>query len=111
MGFVAWLNYLFDEEKHVKNFDAWKLFEAINYSEQEYEIWIDWDRWDGFGDKRYAFISGCEIHYWGEQPKRRLISSWSIMDPSKKKNKARVTLRRYLALVANRRLREKVFGF
>ncbi len=59
---VGWLNYLFDEEKHVKNFDAWKLFEAINYSEHEYHIWIDWGRWDGFGDKRYAFISGCEIH-------------------------------------------------
>ena len=51
------------------------------------------------------------VQYYWNPPKRRLISLWEYMDPSKKKNKARVTLRRYLALVANRKLREKVFGF
>ena len=51
------------------------------------------------------------LFYLDEQPKRRLIRSWNIMDPDKKNNKARVTLRRYMALVANKALRDRVFGF
>ena len=51
------------------------------------------------------------LHYWGEQPKRRLISNWEFMNPEMKQNKGRVTLRRYMALVANKALRRKVFGF
>ena len=34
-----------------------------------------------------------------------------IMEPEKKKNAARMSLRRYLALVGNVELRKKVFGF
>lgn len=51
------------------------------------------------------------LHYLGEQPRRRLITSWDIMEKDKRYNKARVMLRRYMALVANKELREKVFGF
>lgn len=51
------------------------------------------------------------LHYLGEQPKRRLMMSWDIMESAKKNNKARVTFRRYMALVANKELRCKVFGF
>ena len=51
------------------------------------------------------------LHYWGEQPKRRLTGYWHHMESNKKFNKARQTLRRYLALVANKPLRYKVFGF
>lgn len=51
------------------------------------------------------------LHYWGEQPKRRLTGIWEFMEKSKKYNKGRITLRRYMALVGNKRLREKVFGF
>lgn len=51
------------------------------------------------------------LHYWGEEPKRRLLRNWSMMEMSKRNNKARVTLRRYMALVANKPLRKKVFGF
>lgn len=51
------------------------------------------------------------LHYWGEQPKRRLIGCWDIMEPDKKYNKARVTFRRYMALMSNKGLRHKVFGF
>ena len=51
------------------------------------------------------------LHYFGEQPKRRLIMSWDIMEKTKKNNKARVTFRRYMALVENKELRCKVFGF
>ncbi len=51
------------------------------------------------------------VHYWGEQPKRRLICSWDIMGHDKKYNKGRMTMRRYMALVSNLRLRQMVFGF
>lgn len=51
------------------------------------------------------------LHYLGEQPKRRLICSWDIMESNKRDNKARVTFRRYMALMENKELRYKVFGF
>ena len=51
------------------------------------------------------------LHYWGEQPKRRLMYNWKSTNLDKRNNKARVMLRRYMALVANRELRCKVFGF
>ena len=51
------------------------------------------------------------LHYIGEEPKRRLICNWSFMESSKRNNRARLTLRRYMALVGNKDLREKVFGF
>ena len=51
------------------------------------------------------------VHYWGEEPRKRLICSWDIMSHDKKYNKGRMTIRRYLALVANLKLRKKVFGF
>ena len=51
------------------------------------------------------------MHYWGEQPKRRLKSSWDFLELSQKNNKGRVTLRRYMALVGNKLLRQEVFGF
>ena len=31
--YVAWINYLFNEKFHVKNYDSWKLFEMYHYSE------------------------------------------------------------------------------
>ena len=51
------------------------------------------------------------LHYWGNPPKRRLIHNWNMIDWDKRNNKARVTFRRYMALVANKKLRYKVFGF
>lgn len=51
------------------------------------------------------------LYYLGEQPKRRLIENWEFMDIDKKNNKARQTFRRYMALVANKELRHKIFGF
>ena len=51
------------------------------------------------------------VHYWDDEPKRRLIHSWDIMNRDKKHNKGRMTVRRFLALVANLSLRKKVFGF
>ena len=51
------------------------------------------------------------VHYWGDGPKRRLIISWDIMSGDKKHNKGRMTIRRYLALMAKLPLRKKVFGF
>lgn len=34
-AYVAWINYLFDEKYHIKNFDPWKLFETFHYLEKE----------------------------------------------------------------------------
>lgn len=55
-GHVGWINYLFNEKYHIKNFDPWKLFEALH---------TEWDTQQmdfGFGCTRYAFIGGCEIY-------------------------------------------------
>ena len=51
------------------------------------------------------------LHYLGEEPRRRLMFNWDITDMDKRNNKARVTFRRYMALVANQELRKSVFGF
>ena len=51
------------------------------------------------------------IDYSGTQPRRRLKTYWHMMKKEEKNNKARVTLRRYMALMANRKLRKEVFGF
>lgn len=51
------------------------------------------------------------LHYLGEEPRRRLMFTWDMTDMDKRNNKARVTLRRYMALVANQELRKSVFGF
>lgn len=58
-AFVGWINYLFDEEFHVKNFDPWELFEAFHYSDEERYEDVNWF---GFGMKRYGFIGSCEIY-------------------------------------------------
>ena len=51
------------------------------------------------------------IHYWEKTKRRRLRNLWDCTEGSKRNNKARVTLRRYMALVANKELRKEVFGF
>lgn len=43
--------------------------------------------------------------------RRRLVCSFEFIEPEKRYNKARVTFRRYMALLANKPLRQKVFGF
>lgn len=52
-----------------------------------------------------------DVAYIGEQSRRRLQENWRFMSKEKKNNKARVILRRYMALAANRKLRQAVFGF
>lgn len=51
------------------------------------------------------------LGYLGKQPHRRLIKYWDIMEMEKKNNEARMTFRRYMALLANKKLRKEVFGF
>ena len=51
------------------------------------------------------------IFFLDTQPKRRLCKTWEFTPAEKKNNKARVTFRRYMALVANKELRKEVFGF
>lgn len=50
------------------------------------------------------------LHYFGTQPRRRLKKTWRIMEQEERDNKARVTFRRYMALMENKGLRKKVFG-
>lgn len=56
-GYVGWINYLFQEKYHVKNFDPWKLYETLHDLKTEFYGGIPC-----FGDKRYAFIGNCEIY-------------------------------------------------
>lgn len=60
--YVGWLNYLFGEYNHVKNFDTWKLYENCYYWAREHSKWDNWEEWKYFGGKRYGFISSCEIY-------------------------------------------------
>lgn len=58
-GYVGWINYLFNEKYHIKNYDPWGLFEEYHYAEDESEEYVDWF---DFGDKRCGFIGTCEIY-------------------------------------------------
>ena len=50
---VGWINYLFDEKFHIKNYDPWKLFETLHDKDKErLENISDFH----FGEERYAFI-------------------------------------------------------
>ena len=51
------------------------------------------------------------VFYCDEESKRRLKTSWEFIVDSEKNNKGRVSLKRYLALMANKELRKKVLGF
>lgn len=51
------------------------------------------------------------LHYFGTPPRRRLKTTWDIMRNEERNNRARVTFRRYMALLENRKLRKEVFGF
>lgn len=57
--YVGWINYLFKETRHIKNFDPWKLFEMLHFSDYCYkDEKIDWEP---FKWKRHAFIGWFEI--------------------------------------------------
>ena len=43
--------------------------------------------------------------------KKKLRYSWKMTDTNLKRNKARMTVKRYLSLISNKELRRKVFGF
>ena len=43
--------------------------------------------------------------------KKKLRYSWKMTDMNLKRNKARMTIRRYLSLISNKELRRRVFGF
>lgn len=51
------------------------------------------------------------LHYFGTPPRRRLKTNWDMIKKEEKNNKARVTFRRYMALLENRKLRKEIFGF
>ncbi|MBE5964149.1 MAG: hypothetical protein E7252_04325 [Lachnospira sp.] len=57
-GYVSWINYLFNEKYHIKNYDAWKLFEMCHYEDDNI---IEGDEWFDFGDKYNGFLAQLEI--------------------------------------------------
>lgn len=50
------------------------------------------------------------LQYIGTPPRRRLMMNWEVTDIEERNNEARVTLRRYMALLGNPGLRKMVFG-
>ena len=78
----------------------WKIFEDMIYNKKLYKI-------GGIIFKS----ENKEYDHWDRLYKRRLIESWSVMSRNKKWNTARLKLRGYLGLIANKELRRKVFGF
>lgn len=51
------------------------------------------------------------LYYFGIPPRRRLKTNWDMINKEERNNKARVTFRRYMALLENRKLRKEIFGF
>lgn len=68
----------------------WKIFEDMIYNEKFYKI--------------------GEVIFESEN-KEYLNNDWTLMSKDKKWNSARLKLRGYLGLIANKELRKKVFGF
>ena len=68
----------------------WKIFEDMIYNEKFYKI--------------------GEVIFESEN-KEYLNNDWTLMSKDKKWNSARLELRGYLGLIANKELRRKVFGF
>ena len=69
--YIGWINHLFDEHYHMKNFDSWKLFELFHELEEsgyrdeediECALWNGYETQFDFGNKRYAFVAKCEIY-------------------------------------------------
>ena len=58
-GMVGWINYLFNDKRLVRNYDSWKLFEAMYNKEDDYLHDVSYFN---FGKEGYAFLSRCEIY-------------------------------------------------
>lgn len=51
------------------------------------------------------------LYYFGTPLRRRLKTNWDMINKEERNNKVRVTFRRYMALLENRKLRKEIFGF
>lgn len=51
------------------------------------------------------------LYYFGTPPRCRLKTNWDMINKEERNNKVRVTFRRYVALLENRKLRKEIFGF
>lgn len=80
----------------------WKLCEELAYDEELKEaaqvIFLPTD------------YKSSRISDYSDEDGRRLAGSCDLIPDTERFNKGRVTLRRYMALVGNKKLREKVFG-
>lgn len=57
-AYIGWINYLFNEKYHIKNYDIWNAFEFMHYDKNLDEKIGEW-YWHGM--KNIAYISGCEV--------------------------------------------------
>lgn len=104
----AFSNFFYEtlENQKDKRYQTlWRLFDNMIHNQEMKKagdvIFVP----DGPGHEKEG------LSYMGKQPRRRLRGIWSTMDSARKMNKARVTFRRYMALLGNPDLRRKVFGF
>lgn len=128
-AYTGWINYLFDEHYHMKNFDSWKLFELFHELEEsgyrdeediESTSWNGYETQFDFGNTIYAFIAKCEIYavlYGTEKVIEKYKTGWEegTLELSLiKYMEAYINLlKRYKEgrEMANKKLRSKIFGF
>ena len=116
------MEYADEEYYHIYTFSAFFEETIEKLPDMRYLVlWEIYDRMLHRKDLQEAgqaiFVSEktkkeCAGYQHAEEPRyHRLIKPWSLISEEKRNNIARVTLRRYMALIANAELRKKVFGF
>lgn len=99
-AFTDCLKETFENINDQKYLVLWKIFEDMIYDKTMYQ------------NGSVIFRSEeNEYSKWDGLYRRRLNENWSFMPRDKKWNSSRLKLRGYLALIANKELRNKVFGF
>ena len=83
----------------------WMIYEEMVYSTELLEAGSVIFAPEGTENKRNGFWENKR------KSKRVLIDDWFSIPKEKKNNLGRRTLRRYMALMANKKLRSKIFGF
>lgn len=95
------------------NSEFCEVFAFTNFWEETIEHLTDrryltlWELYDDMLHTLWQEQWGAET----EESKEKIRRYWGLKSGEKRKNAARNMLRRYMALVANKKLRKKVFGF
>lgn len=105
---LTFTEFLKETKEHIKDkryWALWKIYEDMIFAPELIKAGSVI-----FATERTENIQNgfCENK---RKSKRALITDWTSIPREEKDNKGRRTLRRYMALVANKKLRYKVFGF